>query len=330
MASSSSTLLDRALARARSYLPSRNWLIFIGSVSGFASIVAYDRHKAREVKRELKSRAAVVAEQPLHFHERARNVIVYLSPTQYSERCFNDFVKPVFDAAALDYTVISSTSNASLRTTVMESIWTGKEELEKERVKEREKQRVRASSWVPRWTRREEQESSVEKLLREIAIQYRPEDGLVAVGPEAWITVIKSVNDAYLSDRPTQPVTALGSGDSILTTANDGSNHGRPTELDGFSLPPLGYITCRNYTGWGGVPARMYWWFNKRVTMRNVGEEALQIALDRKRPFSSETDLTLGDDDIRGDFKPLRSGEEGWTGIDEGVGGKLSVYQTKF
>ena len=49
----------------------------------------------------------------------------------------------------------------------------------------------------------------------------------------------------------------------------------------------VGYISGKNQSGWKQFPWRIMGWFNQRNISREVGEQALAIALDHKAPMKA-------------------------------------------
>ncbi|KAJ1917414.1 mitochondrial import inner membrane translocase subunit tim54 [Mycoemilia scoparia] len=89
--------------------------------------------------------------------------------------------------------------------------------------------------------------------------------------------------------------------------------------------PAIGYISHYNYTGWGSIPLRIWWFFNDQENTKFYGEQALKVVIDAKRPWRPED-------------KHAGIGEEqmnGWEGrhaevvLAKNVEKDLQVYETQ-
>ncbi|KAJ1567491.1 mitochondrial import inner membrane translocase subunit tim54 [Cladochytrium tenue] len=338
------SLFARGLARVRPYIPGRGWLIFLGTLGGVSALFEYDRREKRRALAALAVRASVVATQPVHFHQRLRHVLVLLAPDQFARSCFDDFVKPVFDAGALDYTVVDAADAVALRRAVADRLWTGRDELAAAQQHDQQQRTAAAaaSPWSPaRWfARAPAPEHPVERLLRDAAKVYRPEDALVAVGPEAWDAVLAGIHDGVAGPRPPSvpavaddsaaangPTDASGPSafDAFDAAAAEAATAAPPGLPPGMELPPLAYIPSSDLTGWSYVPRRIYKWFSHRVAMRSVGEEALKVVLEGRREFQPESDPALADTDRRPAKEP-RNTASSREQLDPITAASLTVY----
>ncbi|KAI8920283.1 inner membrane protein import complex subunit Tim54-domain-containing protein [Powellomyces hirtus] len=284
------------LTSIRARLPSRNWSIFWGLTSSLTGAACYDKYQLGQVRAELDQATAALRNEICKPTDTPRRIRVYVAPTHWGRYWFKEYVKPVFDAAALDYEILEPKVAGQVRDSVRELLWTGKDE-----------HRARAASghkynpFTP----------PAPILERD---KFDAGEGLVAVGPNAWREVLRGVSEGCLAERPPAPPPTPESTPSTTDAATDDpaaaktakadplpppppldlSDHNIPT----FPLPPLGFITARQQAGWTGFPSRIYHWFTERYTAREVGYEALAIALGRVRPFNISTDPARGAKDI--------------------------------
>lgn len=401
------TAAGRFAKRVRGYIPSRGWLLFLGSVGAISSYYMYDRHKLKQIQKELELKAAVIAQEPMIFYHRARHVVVYLSPTIHSKDCFEEFVKPVFDAGALDYTIPDNTTTiSSIRDSVAESIWTGKDEhlqdLTRRRLEQQQKSKPSLLSRIFSSSSKTTTPSVIEEAMRNMMVKYRAEDGIVCVGPEAWGAVLKGLQMGVWEERPPPPpAPAISSDDgqalagvkekdsdvasveaisppssqplsstpqpndkqeALLSAPKSGTPTQHPELSASLPLPPLGYISSQNQTGWSTLPLRIYRWFNKRHTMSIVGEEALKIVYGQVRDFEAPDPVVRGaggmyfenqkhqqqeaegldfdemtrytggdvgrwDGDLKCGSTPLVVGTDGWKGIDASMVERIKIYK---
>ncbi|TPX63287.1 hypothetical protein SpCBS45565_g06714 [Spizellomyces sp. 'palustris'] len=285
------------LQSLKSRLPSRNWCIFLGTTSTITGLAIYDKYHLRNVRKELDQKAAILANEPMQTWEVPRKVKVYVAPTHWARYWFKQYIKPVFDSAALDYEVVEPKVGGQIHHSVRDLIWAGKDEQR---------------ALPPGYRYEPNQYSALGNPLERP--KYSADEGLIAVGPNAWREVLRGLKEGALAERPppaaVTPVETTPNADSQNTdtpsdTPNDEATATPEPPLDlsehnlpSFPLPQLGYITGRNQSGWTGFPRRVYGWFTERETAREIGEEALKVAFGRVREFDVDRDPILGSKDV--------------------------------
>lgn len=114
----------------RPRLPSRNWLIFLTVTQSLVACYVYDRRQSKMIRQEYVDRVKHLAEEPLHSLDFPRTVTVYSTKWPGDDdwdrgsRYFRKYVKPIFVAAAVDYTVIAGKRHGDLATRVANDIKT--------------------------------------------------------------------------------------------------------------------------------------------------------------------------------------------------------------
>ncbi|KAJ3104854.1 mitochondrial import inner membrane translocase subunit tim54 [Phlyctochytrium planicorne] len=197
--------MESLWTKAKSYIPSRNWLIFLGTTGTLASTLAYDKYKLSEIRKSLEAEASLIANEPLPFFELPRRVIVFISPGDFPRYWFNEYVKPVFDAAGLDYELHDVRKGGQTRKIVRDHIWDGKEELTKKLLEDQAK-RTRQLASRGSWFRPRDEDVDlglIGNVLRDLERRpkYDSTEGLIAVGPEAWTEVLQGLNDGCVAPR---------------------------------------------------------------------------------------------------------------------------------
>ncbi|OLL23191.1 Mitochondrial import inner membrane translocase subunit tim54 [Neolecta irregularis DAH-3] len=115
------------LPRLRRKLPSRNWTIFLLTVSSLTGAIIYDRRKAKEAQEKWKGKVRYLAEQPLLPLDLPRKVTVWLSAPpgdtiHVARDHFNDYVKPILHAGAVDYELKEGLREGEVRNQLAEHI----------------------------------------------------------------------------------------------------------------------------------------------------------------------------------------------------------------
>ncbi|KAJ3191373.1 mitochondrial import inner membrane translocase subunit tim54 [Irineochytrium annulatum] len=352
-------------AKLRSYLPSRGWSIFIGITSTITTLVVHDKYEYKRIRKEIEDKAAEIANQPLGIHEMPRKVTVYVAPGEWSKSWFNDYVKPVFDAAGMDYDLVTPDRVGEARSLVRELIWDGKKEHSAIRSRPLPPKPSGWAAWLG-FRPATDDFGLIGNILRDLENRpkYVPEEGLVAVGPEAWTEMLQGVNDGCLTDRPAPlvlpPVPEITEvfeegkeGDKKKKAAEDARvklEKEREAEILRYSLyPPLtrdaghlppwfpvkpvGFVTGLNLIGWGHFPRKILCWFTARQIMREVGESALVVARDATRPMVRTKDVAMGseyacakaDKEVGTEYDGTATP---WKGPEDIVLDRLRVYAT--
>ncbi|KAG8933364.1 mitochondrial import inner membrane translocase subunit tim54 [Tulasnella sp. 418] len=109
-------------------LPSRNWLIFIGTTSSILSLYVYDRREAKRIKQSYIDRVKHLAEEPMKTWELPRKLTVYAckwpgdEEYESSMKYFKRYMKPVLAAAGLDYEINNGNQHGALARVIAERI----------------------------------------------------------------------------------------------------------------------------------------------------------------------------------------------------------------
>ncbi|KAF1814358.1 hypothetical protein P152DRAFT_512738 [Eremomyces bilateralis CBS 781.70] len=115
------------LPRWRPRLPSRNWMIFLSTVSAFTGAWWYDRREIKRAQKKWCDEVATLAEQPLPPNRMPRRITVVLGTFPGDgllnmREHFHDYVKPVLLASGLDWDVIEGRKEGEIRAQVAERI----------------------------------------------------------------------------------------------------------------------------------------------------------------------------------------------------------------
>ncbi|KAI8926220.1 mitochondrial import inner membrane translocase subunit Tim54, partial [Entophlyctis helioformis] len=318
----------------RPYRPSRNMLIFFTTAAAVAGLAAYDKWQVSRIRQSIADRAAVLANQPMDPNDLPRKVTVFIEPTYWARYWFKEYVKPVFDAAALDYDLVEPKHTAMVRSSVRTIMWNAREMFVEDALKEQEKiaREARRRTWAGWFAGffylpSRDPNDYLPPGLR--LPKYDPEMGVVAVGPLVWRHAMLGMVEGA-STVPTQvTLPAPDEAPAADAAKKDKDAAAKPAETadalaadeakavpktitkivpsevspeyflpNSIAFPALGYITGKNQSGWRAFPSRIYGWFNQRYDIELIGEEALRVAFDNKRPFVAGTDEMTGAEDL--------------------------------
>ncbi|KAF9406440.1 mitochondrial import inner membrane translocase subunit tim54 [Podila epigama] len=166
--------------KLRAKLPSRGWMIFWATVGTLGGLVTRDHYLTVAAKKRVSDKVDVLAKQSCGVQEMPRKVTVYLTAPpgdgiHKTRHYFKQFVKPVFDAAALDYEVREAYSEGQIQAMVAADV--------------RRKRRVAAGK-IPELTEEEQQAPMIP--MKSVS------DGIVVLGRIALAEVLQGYNDGCL------------------------------------------------------------------------------------------------------------------------------------
>ncbi|KAF9083937.1 mitochondrial import inner membrane translocase subunit tim54 [Mortierella sp. AD031] len=166
--------------KLRAKLPSRGWMIFWTTFGTIGGLVVRDHYLTVDAKKRVADKVDILAKQSCGVQDMPRKVTVYITAPpgdgiHKTRHYFKAFVKPVFDAAAVDYEVKEGLAEGQIQAMVAADV--------------RKKRRVAAGK-IPALT--EEEESAPIKPLKSVS------DGIVVLGRIALAEVLQGYNDGCL------------------------------------------------------------------------------------------------------------------------------------
>jgi import inner membrane translocase subunit TIM54 len=281
----------------RAKLPSRNWCIFWAVCGAVSGTIAYDRYHTNLVKQKWINAVSHLASQPLAPSELPRKVTVYLSAPpgdglQAARDHFREYVKPVLNAAAVDFDVVEGRKVGELRYKVAEEV---------------------------RGKRRGDAPDATEELRQKLGVMAKEEPGVVVVGRHAWKEYLRGLHEGWLGplEAPAPPPVEkqevkVESIEEAITPpetteeekkAEDEKKKKlipppfiRPEEYATAALPrdvpehfePAGIVPFPHILGFLNTPIRIYRFVTRRRMADAVCREAAAVALGAYRPVTRE------------------------------------------
>jgi import inner membrane translocase subunit TIM54 len=300
------------LPNLRAKLPSRNWTIFLTLCTAIGGSVYYDRHHTNKTKQKWINLVSHLAERPLAPMELPRKVTIYLcappgDSLQVAREHFRDYIKPVLNAAAVDFDVVEGKKMGELRHKVAENI---------------------------RKERRGDPKGPVEEVRERNGIAYKEEGGAVVVGRAAWKEYLRGLQEGWLGpleappseEKPIPEAAApvVEGIDALVAEKTEAEIKEeakkaeedkekadeeaarkknaipepllRVEDFEKAELPksmpavfePAAIISFPHILGFLNTPTRMVRYFNKRKMADEVCREAAAVALGIHRPFITE------------------------------------------
>ncbi|CAI2168600.1 16515_t:CDS:2 [Funneliformis geosporum] len=313
-------------------LPSKKALAFFGTCAGIISLIYRDNKLSDEYKSRVEKKVSHLSLEPLNVHDLPRRVTVYLAPPlgddiRKTKIHFREYVKPVLNAAALEYDIVEGTRPGQLRSIVREAI--------------REKRKKELSS-SQQQSPLSNQLSDSDQPFKNITSSKPIGSGTIIVGRVSFVEYLQGLNDgciASLEDpspeqsKPDSNASQDSSKDEQVSQENikqndDNDNKSeKPIEFiineDEFSVPELdsiGYVQFYNRIGWKNIPLRLYYAFNSYKEFETAAEDAVKIAFGNTRK-SKKDDLNLGKDEEK-----FFKGTLDEPSLDERILLKLTMY----
>lgn len=108
-------------------LPSRNWMIFLSITGSWTAAVMYDRRQKKRIQQKWAKVVEHIAQEPLDTHQLPRKLTVLISAPPMdgivaARDHFNEYVKPILVAAALDWDAIEGRREGDVRAGLAERI----------------------------------------------------------------------------------------------------------------------------------------------------------------------------------------------------------------
>lgn len=125
----------RAMGIPRFSFPSRNWMIFWSVLATVGGGIAYDKYEQKQIRNKWMQEVEKFSQEVYPNDRLPRKLTIFIAPPpndflDESLRYFKRYIKPVLNAAAVDYTVFTENRQGDIRHGVAEKI----REMRKERL----------------------------------------------------------------------------------------------------------------------------------------------------------------------------------------------------
>ncbi|KAG9071899.1 mitochondrial import inner membrane translocase subunit tim54 [Linnemannia hyalina] len=327
--------------KLRAKLPSRGWMIFWTTIGTVGGLVVRDHYLTVDAKKRVADKVDILAKQSCGVQDMPRKVTVYITAPpgdgiHKTRHYFKAFVKPVFDAAAVDYEVKEGLVDGQIQAMVAADV--------------RKRRRVAAGKQS---ALSEAEQNAPVVPLKSVS------DGIVVLGRIALAEVLQGYNDGCLQslDDP-EPVavaekieevsikdeaaslvteatgsvetTTLDKSAEDTTTSTEAAVAAAAAELVAaaaaaekngekkeeekapapipipqdesyFSVPssglePVGYIPFKNLTGFRNFHKKIFALFNSYDCVEYAGASVMKVAFAETKEFEKD-DLEIGRDE---------------------------------
>ncbi|RKP35737.1 inner membrane protein import complex subunit Tim54-domain-containing protein [Dimargaris cristalligena] len=283
-------------------LPSPKTTAFVAALGVIVGIKKYDNYRSEQVRNQLKEAASVKAKEPLGPFEMPTKVIVYLSPPpgdgiHKSRIYFRDYVKPIFDAGALDYDIYEAHQTGDIHATVCTELVNRRRDL------------IPSPKDDPLTSEQPLDAPAAASQVQKVDPATCPK---IAIGRNTLVEIYNGLSEgatASLNPPPPPPPTDFlatpSPSDPLSASASPSPSPAVPAvDYDSLDtgvlppIPPIGFVNFKNRIGWSSIPSRILRFFYDTPQVEKIGQQALNIVLERRRVFQP-SDLELGTDDDR-------------------------------
>jgi len=310
---------DNFAKKVKSKIPSKPWLIFMGCTGMVASAIYYDKQEKKKIQKRLMNQVSFYASKPIESDTRPRKVMVCMTaPMGTSLRKlkvhFEEYIEPIFEAAALDYEFIDSRIDGGVRSKIINLVH-----------------------------KRKQEEANPSLYTLPIDIPVQPQisftEDLVAFGRASYREMLEGINQGFLSEPPKEyikdiniinkkkktaikpkPVKKEEKKKGLLNFKKNNKVEEKPKDtkvetpsipekpkeddfhlkfseeyLPNFEIEPIvGLISFNNLVGKKNFGKRVVSWFNERKIAENYGKQAVSIVVGKHVPFEENRDCRLG------------------------------------
>ncbi|KAH7130791.1 mitochondrial import inner membrane translocase subunit Tim54 [Dendryphion nanum] len=214
------------LPNFRLKLPSRNWTIFLTITGSWTAAVMYDRRQKKNIQRKWAKLVEHIADETIYEHQLNRKLTIYISAPPAdglvtARDHFNEYVKPILVAAALDWDAVEGRREGDVRAELAEKI--------------RKLRKLNGEQSV------EPLEEDLEVLLGEMrkrsgVVEWDGIPGDIVIGRHTWKEYVRGLHEGWLG--PLDPPQSTAENDAALiaetpATAQDST----PTAV--ADIPPV-------------------------------------------------------------------------------------------
>jgi len=309
---------DKFAKKVKSKIPSKPWLIFMGCSGMMASYIYYDKQEKKKIQKRLMDQVSFYSKRPIETDVRPRKVMVCMAPPMGTSLRklkvhFEEYVEPIFEAAALDYEFIDSRIDGGVRSKIINLVHKRKQE---------------------------EANPSLYRLPIDIPVQPQISftEDLVAFGRASYREMLEGINQGFLSEPPKEYIKDINiinkkknpivkpkpkkeeKKKSLFNFKKNNKVEEKPNDtkvespnttpepkeedfhlkfsedyLPNFYIEPVvGLISFNNLKGKHNFGRRVVSWFNERKIAEEYGKQAVAVVVGKHVPFEMDRDCRLG------------------------------------
>ncbi|KAF2447680.1 hypothetical protein P171DRAFT_518748 [Karstenula rhodostoma CBS 690.94] len=178
-------------------LPSRNWMIFLSITGSWTAAVVYDRREKKRIQHKWTKVVEHIAKESVNERQMPRKLTVYLSAPPAdglvaARDHFNEYVKPILVAAALDWDAVEGRREGDVRAGLAE--------------------RIRRLRWKRGESVKEEPELDTKDIIEDLRLragvpEWGGPAGDIVIGRHTWKEYVRGMHEGWLG--PLDPPASL-------------------------------------------------------------------------------------------------------------------------
>ncbi|KAL5450606.1 hypothetical protein PMIN07_000055 [Paraphaeosphaeria minitans] len=169
-------------------LPSRNWMIFLSITGSWTAAVVYDRREKKRIQQKWTKMVEHIAKESVNERQMPRKLTVYLSAPPAdglvaARDHFNEYVKPILVAAALDWDAVEGRHEGDVRAGLAE--------------------RIRRLRWKRGETLKEKPELNTKDIVEDLRLRAGVPEcnepaGDIVIGRHTWKEYVRGMHEGWL------------------------------------------------------------------------------------------------------------------------------------
>lgn len=181
-------LMSLGLPNFRWKLPSRNWIIFLSITGSWTAAVVYDRREKKRIQHKWSKMVEHIAKESANERQMPRKLTVYLSAPPAdglvaARDHFNEYVKPILVAAALDWDAVEGRREGDVRAGLAE--------------------RIRRLRWKRGESMKEEPELDTKDIVEDLRLragvpEWNGPAGDIVIGRHTWKEYVRGMHEGWL------------------------------------------------------------------------------------------------------------------------------------
>lgn len=226
-------LICPGLPNFRWKLPSRNWMIFLSITGSWTAAVVYDRREKKRIQQKWTKMVEHIAQESVNERQMPRKLTVYLSAPPAdglvaARDHFNEYVKPILVAAALDWDAVEGRREGDVRAGLAE--------------------RIRRLRWKRGETLQDKPELDTNDIIEDMRLragvpEWNGPAGDIVIGRHTWKEYVRGMHEGWLgplnppsSVDPYEP--ALPAPEAPPTTVPETAQQQATSEAPADNLSP--------------------------------------------------------------------------------------------
>ena len=223
---------------------------------------SYDRYQYMIINQELEKKFKVFGSLPIKPGDPSDKLKIYIAPSFYAMNWFNSYIRPFLFIGGMDYELVQKELD-QIQEDVVNTIKNTRERWITQTVK------IRDRTWI-------EYFRGIDAPTKDILKVQNEFKGIVGVGPEVYDLVLAGYDHGVHCIKESH-VEDCTNSENLENLEKLEPSRITATVEDYKNYPTLFHLPGKEQTGWRGFPKRIFWAFNQRWILQQVGDELVEI-----------------------------------------------------